>query len=62
MMLMLLLLQALADGCMHADKEQRPSFDDLLVSLDELQQESGQQEESGLEQDSAPGHTNGLET
>lgn len=55
-------LKALADGCMHADKEQRPSFDDLLVSLDELQQESGQQEESGLEQDSAPGHTNGLET
>ena len=62
MMLMLLLLQALADGCMHADKEQRPSFDDLLVSLDELQQELSQQERSGLDQASEPSHTNGLET
>ncbi len=61
-MFMLLLLQALADGCMHADKEQRPSFADLLVSLDELQQELSQQEEPGLNQDSAPSHTNGLET
>lgn len=59
---MLLLLQALADGCMHADKEQRPSFDDLLVSLDELQQELSLQEESSLEQDSASSQTNGLET
>jgi hypothetical protein len=62
MMLMLLLLQALADGCMHADKEQRPSFDDLLVSLDELQQELSLQEESSIEQDSAASHTNGLGT
>lgn len=61
-MIMLLLLQALADSCMHADKEQRPSFDDLLVSLDELQQELSQQEESSVEQDLAPTHTNGLET
>ncbi len=59
---MLLLLQALADSCMHADKEQRPSFDDLLVTLDELQQELSQQEESSLKRDSAPTHTNGLET
>ncbi len=62
MMLMLLLLQALADGCMHADKEQRPSFDDLLVSLDELQQELSQQGEPILDEDSAAGQTNGLET
>jgi hypothetical protein len=60
--IMLLLLQALADSCMHADKEQRPSFDDLLVTLDELQQELSQQEESSLKRDSAPTHTNGLET
>lgn len=46
-----LLLQALADRCMHADKEQRPCFDDLLISLDELQQGLSQQVDPGTTQD-----------
>lgn len=41
------LLQSLGDSCMHADKDQRPTFDQLIISLDQLQQQlSSPQEEA----------------
>lgn len=40
---------------MHSDKDQRPSFDELLISLDELHQEITQREEVRPLQDSNAG-------
>ena len=44
-------MQALGDECMHSDKERRPSFTKLLVSLDELLGELVEEEESRSRQD-----------